>query len=210
MKTNIFLFLMITASAFAQDAKPEIIEHQNQKALLFSLNEFKLGSFDGGIGFKYCITDAYTLLGKIHYSYYKTDRDKTERLTGSIDKDIMYGASLGIEKHFCVTKALSPYYGAALGIGFEDQSGLVDSPDYIGSYYTTEQKTSSTMYFFHISLGVELFLTEHISLAGQYNLGAVYSPGTEEYITPYSSTKMDVSELQGGISSGELIVAIYF
>jgi hypothetical protein len=154
--------------------------------------------------------DGYILLGKIHYSYSKTDRDKTERLTGNIDKDIMYGASLGIEKHFSVTKTLSPYYGASIGIGFEDKSELVDSPNYIGSYYTTEQKTSSNIISFHISLGVELYLTESISLAGQYNLGAVYSPGTEEYITPYSSTTMDVSELQGGISSGELIIAIYF
>jgi hypothetical protein len=210
LKTKIFFILMMTASAFAQDTKPEIIEHQNQKALLFSMNEFKLGAFDGGIGFKYCITDAFTLLGKIHYSYSKTDRDETERLTGDIDKDVMYGASLGFEKHFSVTKTLSPYYGATLGIGFEEKSGQVNSASSIGFFYTTEQKTSSKIISFHISLGVELYLTESISLAGQYNLGAVYSPGTEEYITPYSSTTMDVSELQGGISSGELIIAIYF
>jgi hypothetical protein len=201
---------MITASAAAQNYKPDSSESQHQKALLFSINEFRLDSFNGGIGFKYWISDGFAQIVTINGSYSKTEREQTETLTGNTDKNVGYGASMGIEKHWAITKDISPYVGASIGVAYEDKNEKVNSANYLGALYTNERITSSTSVSLNISFGVEVFLAEHISLAGQYNLGAVHKSGEEEYKTPYSATKMKISELTVRISSGGLILAVYF
>ena len=210
MKTKIIFLLIFAASVAAQNDKPEAIGMQHKKALLFSINEFRLESFNGGVGLKFWTSESFALLGKINYSYSKTERDKTEKLTGNIDKDISYGASIGFEKHLSIVKNISPYVGVSFSAGFEDKNEKVNSADYLGAIYTNERTTSSYSLSANLSFGAEFFLTESISLAGQYNLGAEYSSGEEEYKTPYSSTKMDVSDLNVGTSSGALIIAVYF
>jgi hypothetical protein len=201
---------MMTASAAAQDSKPDSSESRHRTAVLFSINEFRLDSFNGGIGFKYWVSDGFAQITTINGSYSKAEREQTAALTGNIDKDIVYGASMGIEKHWGITRNISPYLGASIGVGFEDKSEKVNSANYLGALYTTERITSSTSYSLELSFGVEVFLAEHISLAGQYNLGGVQKSGEEEYKTPYSSTKMKISELAVGVSSGGLILAVYF
>ncbi|MCX6151349.1 MAG: hypothetical protein NTX22_12535 [Ignavibacteriales bacterium] len=210
MKTKIILFLILAATIAAQDNKTEVASMRNKQSLLFSINEFRLESFNGGFGFKFWALDDFALLGKINYSYSKAERDKTAKLTGNIDENMSYGASIGIEKHISMAKNISPYIGVSFTAGFEDKNEKVNSANYLGAIYTNEQKTLSKSISVNLSFGVEYFLTESVSLAGQYNFGAVFNSGEEEYKTPYSATKMDVSDFKIGISSGALIVAVYF
>jgi hypothetical protein len=210
MKIKIFIILIMISRVVAQGTRSDSIVVQNQKALLFSIDEFRLDSFHGGIGLKYWIPEGFAVLGKINYSSSNAERAKTEKLTGNNDRDIMYGALLGLEKHFSASKYISPYIGVSIGAGYENKNGKVNSANYIGDIYSTEQTTSTYSYTLNISFGAELFILECISLAGQYNFGAAYNSGEEEYKTPYSRTTMDATELHIGISSGELILAVYF
>ena len=200
----------MTASAAAQNEKPDSSETQHRRGVLFSINEFRLDSFNGGVGFKYWVSDGFAQVTTINGSYSKAEREQTTTLTGNIDKDIVYGASMGIEKHWGITRDISPYLGASIGVGFEDKSEKVNSAVYLGTLSTNERITSTTSVFVNLSFGVEVFLAEHVSLAGEYNLGGVKKSGEEEYKTPYSSTKMNISELTVGISSGGLTLAVYF
>lgn len=200
----------MTASAAAQNETSDSSATQHRKGVLFSINELRLDSFKGGIGFKYWVSDGFAQITTINGSYSKAEREQTATLTGNIDKVIVYGASIGIEKHWGVTRDISPYLGASIGVGFEDKNEKVNSANYLGVLYTNERITTSTSIFLNLSFGVEVFLTEYISLAGEYNLGGVKKSGEEEYKTPYSATKMNISELTLGVSSGGLILAVYF
>jgi hypothetical protein len=200
----------MTSSAAAQNEKLDSSETQHRRGVLFSINEFRLDSFNGGIGFKYWLSRGFAQLGTIYGSYSKTEREQTATLTGNVDRNIVYGISMGTEKHFAVAEVVSPYVGATIGVGFEDKNEKVNSANYLGVLYTNERITTSTSVFLNLSFGIELFFAEHISLAGQYNLGASQKIGEEEYKTPYSSTKMKTTEFTGGVSSGGLTLAVYF
>lgn len=157
MKTKIIFLLIFAASVAAQNDKPEAIVMQHKKALLFSINEFRLESFNGGVGLKFWTSERFALLGKINYSYSKSERDKTEKLTGNIDKDISYGASIGFEKHISIVKSISPYFGLSIGVGFENKNEKVNTADYLGTIYTNERTTSSYALSANLSLGADFF-----------------------------------------------------
>lgn len=143
MNTKIFFLLLFTVSLSAQNEPPEAIDLPHKKALLFSINEFRLESFNGGVGLKFWTSKSFAVLGQINYSYSKAERDKTEKLTGNIETDISYGASIGFEKHLSMVKNISPYFGLSIGIGFENRTEKVNSASYLGTIYTNERTTSS-------------------------------------------------------------------
>jgi hypothetical protein len=210
MNLKIIFLLIIATSVAAQDNQSEFTELQNKKALLFSINELRLESFNGGIGFKLWMPKGIAMFCEMSYSYSKSEREKTERLTGNIDKDIKIGASIGVEKHLNLAKNITPYSGVSVGYSVEDKNEEVTPAGNLGNIYREERKTSSYSLSFNLSFGVEYFVTENISLAGQYNLGVIFTSGKEEYKTQYSATKVDISGFDVGTSSGALILAVYF
>jgi len=210
LKQIILCILIFTVTGFSQTSNSESGELKIQKALLFSINGLELDTFDGGIGFKTTIQENYSLIVKIQYMYAKHETDKTERLTGNTDKDLKYGGLLGFQKRLNTLKNITPYVGSMIGGAYEEKTSTVNSADYIGAIYTNKTLTSLYSVSIHIFLGVEFFLTESISLSGQYNIGGIYSFGKEDYETLYSKSTMDVSDIRGGITSGELILSIYF
>ena len=205
MKSIFIFILFFPAIIFCQDSL------HSSKAVLFGINDFHLDTFNGGAGIKTWTSEDFALTGKIKASYSRNEREKTQYLNGNTDKSYLLGFSFGIEKHFSLLSKASPYFGTNIGIGYDFKSTQVNSSAFPGMYYTNEQITKNLTFNINLSFGIEYFISKGISLGGQYNFGAEYGRGSEELKVPYSDgTEVKTKILNLGISSGELILAVYF
>jgi opacity protein-like surface antigen len=205
--------LLITVQLFAQENEPGVIERSGMRALLFNVNEFNLTSFNGGIGLKEWTSNRAVSFGMIRGSFSKTKKDKTENLSGSEGTQISGGFKLGREIHFMLGNDLSPYFSFALGFDYEKTKNKIESYRRFDYFYVStsseEVQTEAFSIALEVSLGMEYFITDKISIGGQYNLAALYKGG-EEKIKTYYEDKRDFSEFKIGLTSSSFILSFYF
>jgi hypothetical protein len=137
-------------------------------------------------------------------------------LDGSRTIETEIGASIGIEKHLKEKQKVSPFFCGYFNMGYEGSEKEISASDYPIYFgypgYTNEVRTTLITIMVEVGFGCEYFVTDNISLAGQYNLGVLYQFG-EEKIGPNIVMETDgrgISELNIGIWSSSLILAIYF
>jgi len=217
MKRLIFiLIILMESSLFSQFLDTlETSNYTGGKAVLFDLNKLSLDTFQGGIGFKYWISNRKAYTGNIKLSVIKDEKDKSKQLMGEESSEIFIGVDFGIEKHIAFVNRISPYYGLTIGSGFEKINNKVtpgESTYFLGypSYYNNDMETSLVSFTFQFNLGVEYFIHNNISLDGQYSLGGIYKYGEEKIVSNIVEDSRHITELNAGISSSSLILSIYF
>ena len=77
------------------------------------------------------------------------------------------------------------------------------------SYYENESKSTLVSLSLDFSFGIEYFLTDNISISGQYNLGGHYKFGEEKVVSTIVEDTRDISNIDIGISSSSFIISIY-
>ncbi|HVO75556.1 MAG TPA: outer membrane beta-barrel protein [Ignavibacteriaceae bacterium] len=209
---KIFAFLiLLSCTIAAQETDNQKNDPQHNLGLLFSINDFKLNSFKGGAGLKFLVSDQVALLAVLKYSHSLNKLEPGDLLSGSEDKISEYGFNAGTEVHFYFSNNISPYLAGVFGISSVNKNEKTESASYLMPIYSNEKISTSFSFSFELSFGLEYFLWENVSLSGQYNLGLSIASGEEEYKNPYSEpTKMNIKAFDAGISSGELIIAVYF
>ena len=193
----------------AQEIKPQT--GAGSKAVLFEfsgLSNLGVAPFHGGIGLKYYLAPMMALRGSIGIGYYSKT---TKGAPGSTDEkqsttEIPIGA--GLEYHVLNAKNVSMYLGGELGVGLSSASTSESVP--VGN---PERSTSASTTTFGIGgiLGVEYFVSQSMSVAGEYRLGFSTSSGSVEAKSGGVSVKTDLpTETRFGTGTATLTVAIYF
>jgi hypothetical protein len=215
-KLSFILIFLIVSLSFAQvEDSLRINDNESKTAILFELNNLNLNTFKGGIGLKCWGAGQTAYIGKINFSVNKDKKEKSNRLMGEENSEILVGADFGIEKHFDFFNNISPYLGIMLGVGFEKiktKTILSESTFYFfyPSYYNNEIKTTLISLSLELNFGIEYFLNHNISITGQYSLGVFYKFGKEEIVSNIVEESREISELNTGISSSSLILSVYF
>ncbi len=212
MKTlvSIFLSLLFTGSAFAQNSESQdSVGMSGKKAIIFNFNDFHLGSFDGGIGGKMWVSRSTCVIGALEFST-RNDYNETRREDVVQIKEDVYstytGLSLGINKHFNFYRKVSTYLGGKLRAGFEKYVSSSCSNYEHRDYDRQDISLSGGIVF-----GVEYFIMDGISLSGHYSLDlkhTVKESKHKESGNKYQSTDGKETTIKLGASS--LILSIYF
>jgi hypothetical protein len=200
MKRFILLILiLISGYSYAQD------QNLKTKALLFSFNGLNLNSFYGGIGGKVWLSDYTALNCNLGLSSRNnTTAGNAGRTEGEErNKSIFFG--IGIEKHFDGIENLEPYLVGRIEGSYTDRDYNPSVPiEYIswGSRSITRGISIQT------GFGVEYWLADKISIAGQHLFAFNYSTGSNRNYEENVAQKIINRGLDTGTSS--LILAIYF
>lgn len=169
------------------------------------LSDIQLNSFRGGIGGKYRLSENRFLRGTLGFNL--TSESQDSELSGSEDTDRDYSLTLspGIEMHFGERKRISPYWGPELVL---DWSRSSEETQPSGMKRTASAFALSVGAF----AGVEWFVRDEWSVAGEYNIRLTYqrsstkreSGGQTTDKTTTTRWDFDTAAL------GRLIVTIYF
>ena len=200
----IFFLVLITIQLNAQENEGVY----KTTSLNFEISTLSLQSFYGGIGGKTWVSDSFTLVASVGGGYSSRSRDAVEDFSEGINKTTSIILSFGLEQHFKLDDNISPYLVERLSGSF-DQWNYQPSVDTI--YFSTMKESKSNQYTIGLSLGlgVEFWVTNRISLSGQYLLGAFYGWGTESS-TSVDRPDQDLTTFNIGTSTSAIILAIYF
>lgn len=192
-----YLFAIVCVLILFQNlpAQEDTTHHASGKALLFSFQGLNLG---GGLGGKYWLDDNYALRGIVTGSYQNIQSNNYLQYPYQDNyNDLLYSLSLaiGLEKHFSVSHALSPYIGVN---GTVNWSQTTYKDIYIDS--TTQHITSSRGFGGSFVIGAEYWIASWISLAGEKTFGVSYST---------SSGNTSVSNFYVTSSTSALMLLIY-
>jgi hypothetical protein len=175
------------------------------KALLFSFNGLNLNSFYGGIGGKVWLGDFTALNCNLGLSSRNnTTAGNPQRTEGKERiKGIFFG--IGIEKHFKGIDNLEPYLVGRIEGNYTDRDYNPSVPvEYTSWGNSSITRTISAQAGF----GVEYWLTNIISVAGQHLFAFSYSTGNNRNYQDNSTQKIINRGFDTGTSS--IILAIYF
>ena len=217
MKKFLFTAVLLTALILPAQVKDtlETGSFAGKKAIIFNFNNFSLDAFEGGIGLKYWKSNQTAVIVRLGVSVIKSEKEKSAELMGEENSAVEAGIDFGIERHVKINKKFSPYWGAVIGAGYERVKRKIVLSERLHYYdFSTGHNNGTTAELISVRLkfniGIEYFLHKQISLVGQYSFGGLYKFGTEEIISNIVDVSRRVSELNTGISSSSLILAIYF
>jgi len=206
MKGSILLIIvLLTVPVFGQkEDKP-----YKTTALNFEANFISLSSFYGGIGGKTWLSDSYTLVASVGGNYSSNTIDAAGNITKSEQTRTSVILNFGFEKHFQMADNISPYLSARLSGSYEKSTSLPSWDTSNTNGTIKESKDSNYGIGFNLGFGVELWLTNRISLSGQHLFSAYYYWGT---IVGYheDSPEQDKRSFRINTGTSAIILAIYF
>lgn len=206
MKSLLIIFLaFITIQLNAQENEGVY----KTTSLNFEISALSLESFYGGIGGKKWLSDSFTVIVSIGGGYSSRSIDAVEDISEGIDKTTSVIINLGFEQHFKLDDNISPYFverfsGSYLQREYQPSVGPTN-------IFLTVRGSKSNEYNIGLSVGfgVEFWVTNRISLSGQYLLGVFYGWGTEGSISA-DRPDQDLTTFSVGTSTSAIILAIYF
>ena len=200
MKKNIGLILILfSIYTFGQN------ENLKTKALTFSFNGLNLNQFYGGIGGKVWLDDYFSLNANIGFNSRNSSNAGNELRTDGKDrsKTILFG--VGLEKHFQGLENIEPYWMGRIEGSYTDRDY---DPSVPIEYQSWGNRTISRTISVESGMGVEYWVTDKISLAGQHLFRFYYTTGNSRDYETNSTQKIITRGFDTGTSS--LILAIYF
>lgn len=181
LPTALVFLVLFTGLSSAQEISAK--SHKGDKGISFSVSGLSyvgLGQFEGGIGGKYWISNKLALTSSIGISAYKTTSTSSySNYSDSKSTYSRFSLFVGVEDHFFVKKRLSPYFGGGIDFRFSsrvDYAGLPrDNPP---PGRTKKDKTTTNTFGIRGLCGIEYFLADWVSLAGQYRISYFYEKTT--------------------------------
>lgn len=224
MKKILVIFLVILLMgtfSFGQEFNPPV---KGEKAMLFSFSGLGfLGvlEYQGGYGYKMYLSNSMALRMALMLNYNSTKIPyvETPNMIGEdgYDKTFGFGTELAFEIHKGGGR-IDPYYG--VGGGFFMTTTEIANPATAATGGTIVQPTlknqlggAAGMNFgAFFLLGMEYYITDNLSLAGEYHFGFDYTAALTE-VFDNGTTSVETtggSSIGFGItSSGLLTLAIY-
>jgi len=214
----VLVILLLGTFSFGQEFNPPV---KGEKAMLFGFSGLGfLGvlEYQGGFGYKMYLSNSMALRTALMFNYDNTKIPYTEiqGLTGAdgYDRTMGFGAELAFEIHKGGGR-IDPYMG--VGGGFFSTTTELAAPvsDNSQAQQTLKNQLGGDAgmnigAFF--LLGMEYYITDNLSLAGEYHFGFDYTAALTE-VYDNGTTKTETaggSSLGLGItSSGLLTLAIY-
>lgn len=179
------------------------------------LDHIRLGTVNGGVGFKRWVNGNTALRGDIGFGVSHTTQKSTDPLYTDVkDNSSQFSLDAGVEFHFVAGQKVSPFFGGGINFGTStskhEYSILKVAPPN-GTYKT--YKSSSSGFGAEAFLGVEFFMGKYFSLTGEYDLGL--SSRTEKSQAETvggvgQPPEAKTTYLNLGVSSACLILTIYF
>ncbi len=206
MKRFVLIFVVLFTLPLLSQQKDKPFK---TTSLNFEINSLSLQSFLGGIGGRTWLNDSFVLLASVGVGYNSNTTEETENRTEGIDKTLSTGLNFGVEHHLQLSDNISPYITGRLS-GFYSKQNFQPSVD-TTSFYNEIKESVTKKYtvLLGVGFGVEFWLTNRISLAGQYLLSFSYGWGTTGSIYPDDPDR-DTSSFAFGTNNSAIILAIYF
>ncbi len=188
-----FVFVFCVQLSLAQQPGDTTWNVDGRTGLTFSISGLYLG---GGIGGKYWLNNYRSVRFEVAGSY---DTDKTDRPL--VDSSIYnydrsqtsFSLTVYLATRFERALPLAPYAGVSLGLRWDRESSEYNSlTGKRSSDYTRRVYTGG------VFLGVEYWLSEDVSLAGEQSLRLSYSKNS------------DVTSFNTRNSTSSLLLTIYF
>jgi opacity protein-like surface antigen len=204
--TILILLALVHTPALAQDdgnSASGFGKRDGRGAILFLVNELSIGSFGGGIGGKYWLSDLWAMNASVDLGHTRSDTDEE----GSTDdfSSTSVGLSTAIERHL-VRARLSPYVGA--GIGYTYTYRKTSRAD---DRFSRESRTKAHQASGALTLGVEYWLSSNFSLAGQYRLSFYYVRQKDTSDSSFSDPEeRTTDQWNAGLGATSLVLAVYF
>jgi hypothetical protein len=223
MKKNLFVYGMIVVCVTfclclvpLKGANSEV-EH-GKNGLRFTvkgLDHIRLGTVNGGVGFKRWVNSNTALRGDVGFGVYHTTQKSTDPLyTDGKTKNSEFSLDAGVEFHFAAGQKVSPFFGG--GINFETSTSkheysILKNNPVAGTYKL--YKSSSSGFGAEAFLGVEFFMGKYLSLTGEYDLGLSSSTQKSQSETVGGVNQQPEAKttyFNLGVSSASLILTVYF
>jgi hypothetical protein len=208
----VLVLLLVTGHGLAaQEYSPQEETSTARKgAICFSFNGLVLRGFEGGIGVKSWVSSRTALVAGVEFYHTSIDEeyeDDTNRLDREMTRTLT-GVSLGFQRHSRVGSKLSPYVGFDLGTGmlYARSSYMYPEDSDLGEYERTRDEYYVSG---NVSLGIEYFIANDISLSGQHSFEVSYSFGTEQAGYGGDDGEAELSGLSIGLGTSQLILSIY-
>jgi len=208
MKRMIFLlvfFILYSLIAPSVSAGQEA-DRKGKKAIQFSYNSTSfIDGSEFGLGGKVWIKDNLTLGTSLLIDDQSIKMEfPTEDLADRKIDNTNIKVSIEVENHFKSLKKISPYIGGTVGIKMEKFYQEDQAP----SNPNTE-KSKRQCYFTGLLLGVEYWITDHISLSGSHYINFIYSNNKEE--DDYGRKReLETTSTKINSSTSSLIISVYF
>jgi len=217
----LLVILLMGTFTFSQEFNPPV---KGEKAMLFGFSGLGfLGvlEYQGGYGYKMFLSNSMALRMALMLNYNNTKFPYTEAPNtigeNGYDKTFGIGTELAIEIHKGGGR-IDPYFG--LGGGFFQTTTKFANPATAATGGTIVQPTWKNLqtgpagmnFNAFFLLGMEYYITDNLSLAGEYHFGFDYTAAlTEVFDNETTTTETSGGSSMGlGItSSGLLTLAIY-
>lgn len=180
------------------------------------LSNLGIGLYQGGIGVKHWFSEGFalkTILGLSARSrtYHSIDTLYTDNKINQAT----FSANLGGEFHFLKDSRFSPYFYTGLNYTTMTTTEYSATPVTRPPGWTTKRHTSTTSFGLDGAIGVEYMFFEHLSLAGEYQVGLSFQTDKIRYTVIPGPGIVQPPELKTTITSfgtktSSLILTVYF
>jgi hypothetical protein len=194
MKKSILIamtVLLAVSTGYGQQSKGKTDPDMRRHGLLFEvegLNRLGVGSYGCGIG-KKMFCGGYAFRPALVFSSYSSSENPgIADYVGDKESSTKIGIDFDFLKQPNTPGRLQLFYG--LGVGYEIEKGKQEPSHEVQASATKVDSTGSTLRARGI-VGAEFFITKHISLSGEYQLG-------------YSHTSLKSKASYGTVSSPEV------
>jgi len=136
------------------------------------LSNLGIGLYQGGLGIKHWFSEGFALKSILGLSarsrtYHSIDTLYSDNKTNQAT----FAANLGGEFHFSKGSKFSPYFYTGLNYTAMTTTDYSATPVTKPPGWTTKRHTSTSSYGLDGAIGVEYTFFEHLSLAGEYQVG---------------------------------------
>lgn len=197
--------------------------------VIFSFEDWYLGSYNGGVGVRYFVRDQVALRPGIDFSIgddWKNailedrnymEADTTDSDTGSL------GVSFFVEKFVEGFKNVAPFLAVGMAYTFSSADGhenrwrYYEPPEHSVFWSSSSDVTRHQLSLMG-ALGFQWQFADHLSLGGQYNISAVHTwkhekstqtrfDGVQSLVTAGNT---DTQGTSVGVDSGRLLLSVRF
>ncbi len=175
--------ILCTSLAIAQSA--DTTDRSKLIGLRFSFNGLNLG---GGLGAKYWLTPQGALAASMNIV-------TNSQLARTSDYSLSFGGQY--EHHFTTGHQISPYIAGGIALGFGGNDIVMSTSVFSRPFFNVGVS---------VLVGVEIFITPSISLAGQQAFTASYS---WQNVSSVNSPPVFTDNVSVGIGSTSLVLQIY-
>lgn len=204
------LCLLLPLVAVADDDADE-----NANALLFEvrgLDNLGLGTFDGGFGFRYFVSDNLAVRPGFHFSSsLAVVAPNSEGYYGTTTDQDSYGVDVVVERHLTAHDRITPYLGLGLSFGETTRDVVYSEPETPVTGQTTGSKDSSEYRAALGVIGVQWRATKALGLGCEYQVTYRYTETRSSTYYFEEDTRSRSQESKSfGYSTSSLYLAVRF